>query len=130
MNDRAGRVQGKSALITGGASGIGFETATLLAAEGAQVTITDVSEDAGKAAAARIGAGCRFLQQNVVDEDRWDAVMAACSRAHGSVDILVNCAGVFRYGPIEHETLEGWRDTIAVNLEGTFLGCRAAVRAM
>lgn len=130
MSDQAGRIQGKSALITGGASGIGFATATRFVSEGAQVTITDVSEAAGETAASRIGGGCRFLVQDVVDEARWDAVVADCVREHGSLDIFVNCAGIFRHGPIEHETLQGWRDTIGVNLEGTFLGCRAAVRSM
>ena len=130
MTDHPGRIGGKSALVTGGASGIGLATARRFVAEGARVTITDVSEDGGNAAANSIGEGCRFLPQDITDEQRWDEVVADCADAHGSLDILVNCAGIFRRGPIEHESLQGWRETISVNLDGSFLACRAAVRAM
>lgn len=130
MNNTAGRINGKTALITGGASGIGLATAKRFIAEGAFVTITDRDTPPGEAAAAAAGEHCRFLQQDVTEESPWECVVADCVATHGRLDILVNCAGIFHMGCIEHTTLDEWRATIGVNLEGTFLGCRAAVRAM
>ena len=130
VNGRTGRINRKAALITGGASGIGLATAMRFVEEGARVTITDRDEPAGEAAEKAIGPGCRFLNQDVTHETRWDEIVADCVKTHGRLDILVNCAGIFRAGPIEHTTLEAWRETITINLEATFLGCRAAVRAM
>ena len=130
VNSGIGRINGKAALITGGASGIGLATAKRFVEEGAQITLTDRDGPAGEAAENTIGGGSRFLNQDVTDEERWDVIVADCVKTYGRLDILVNCAGIFRDGPIEHTTLEAWRETIAINLEGTFLGCRAAVRAM
>ena len=126
----SGRIDGKTALITGGASGIGLATAKRFVAEGALVTIADRDSQGGKTAADAIGERCRFLSLDVTDESRWDAVIAECAKVQGPLDILVNCAGIFRKASIEHTTLAEWRETIAVNLEGSFLGCRAAVRSM
>ena len=130
MSNRTGRIDGKTALITGGASGIGLASAKRFVEEGARVTITDRDAQAGEAACESIGDRCRFLHQDVTDEARWDSVITKCVGADGRLDILVNCAGIFREGTIEHATLDQWRETIGINLEGTFLGCRAAVRAM
>ena len=130
MNLNAGRINGKAALVTGGASGIGFATAKRFVDEGAQVTIVDRDTQAGERAAETIGDRCRFLPLEVTDEAGWDKVVADCVNTYGGLDILVNCAGIFRKASIEHTTLEEWRDTIGINLEGTFLGCRAAVRTM
>lgn len=130
MGNGAGRINGKVALITGGGSGIGLATAGRFIEEGARVTITDRDTEAGESASKALGERCLFLPQDVTDESRWDAVVAECAKTHGRLDILVNCAGIFCKGSIEHTTLDEWRETIGINLEGTFLGCRAAVRAM
>ena len=130
MNANGGRIAGRVALISGGASGIGLASATRFVAEGARVTITDRDTSAGKEAAQGLGEQGRFVAQDVTDEAGWEAIVADCVKVHGGLDILVNCAGIFRPGSIEHTTLDEWRATIDVNLEGTFLGCRAAVRVM
>jgi 3(or 17)beta-hydroxysteroid dehydrogenase len=100
MQGRAGRLAGKSALITGAASGIGRATAALFHAEGAKVVATD-----------------REVVEAVVEK-------------FGRLDILVNSAGIALKGNIETATLDDWRKTQAVNVEGTFMGCREAIRAM
>ena len=130
MNNGTGRINGKVALVTGGGSGIGLATARRFIEEGARVTITDRDTKAGENASDALGERCQFLELDVTDELRWDVVVAECVKTHGQLDILVNCAGIFRKGCIEETTLDEWRDTIGINLEGTFLGCRAAVRTM
>ena len=124
------RLAGKAALVTGGASGIGLATARRFVAEGARVAITDRDEELGAEAARGIGPEAFFVRHDVTREDDWAAAMHECVSRLGAVDILVNSAGIFRFGTVEHTTLEEWRQTIAVNLDGTFLGCREAVRTM
>jgi len=124
------RLTDKTALITGAARGIGEAIARAFVAEGATVWATDIDEASGRTSAATIGA--RFLALDVRDEARWAAVIAQV----GALDILVNNAGItgFQGGPVahdpEHATLEDWRAVHAVNLDGTFLGCKYAIRAM
>lgn len=130
MSDRTPRLAGKAALVTGGASGIGLATARRFAAEGARVALTDVNEEAGAEAARELGAAAFFLRHDVTSESGWEALMRECAARLGGVDVLLNSAGIFRFGTVEDTTLDEWRRTIAVNLDGTFLGCRAAVRAM
>lgn len=130
MNNATGRINGKVALITGGGSGIGLATARRFIEEGARVTITDRDTNAGENASDALGEQCQFLEQDVTDESRWEVVVGECVKTHGQLDILVNCAGIFRKGSIEETTLDEWRDTIGINLEGTFLGCRGAVHTM
>src|SRR5271169_5640129 len=121
------RLAGKVALITGAASGIGRATAALFHGQGAKVVATDRNE----AALAGLGPDADLtLAQDVTDEARWRAVVDAVVEKFGRLDILVNSAGVGVKDNIETATLADWRKVQAVNVEGTFLGCREAVRAM
>jgi NAD(P)-dependent dehydrogenase (short-subunit alcohol dehydrogenase family) len=124
---RPGRLAGKTALITGAASGIGRATVMLFHAEGAKVAATDRNE-AGLAELK--GVADLVLPQDVTDEARWRQVVDSAVAAFGRLDILVNSAGIGTKGNVETETLADWRRTQAVNVEGTFLGCREAVRVM
>lgn len=130
----AGRVEGKVALVTGGASGLGAESCRRLAREGAKVVLTDLAAEAGQAVADDIlaaGGEARFLGQDVTDQARWAEVVAATMERHGRIDVLVNSAGVGNGGePILEATLEGWRRIIGINLDGTFLGIRHVAPVM
>src|SRR3546814_8402413 len=89
-----GRVSGKVAIITGAASGVGKEDALLLAREGAQVVLTDVNEEAGRAVAKAIGDAALFIRHDISSEADWKAVIAGTEKKFGGVDILVNNAAI------------------------------------
>ena len=125
-----GRVQDRVALITGGASGIGLATAELLAAEGARVVIGDIDRAAGERAAATLGPRATFQKLDVTSGDDWVAVTDAVVRDGGRLDVLVNNAGVVLLKDVEATTLAEWRDLMAVNHDGVFLGCKHSVRVM
>ena len=125
-----GRVQDKIALVTGGASGIGFATAKLFVEEGATVVVADRDVAASASAVAELGQRARFHRLDVTREDEWVAVTDAAARDFGRIDILVNNAGAVLFKDIEATTLDEWRDLMAVNLDGVFLGCKHAVRVM
>jgi NAD(P)-dependent dehydrogenase (short-subunit alcohol dehydrogenase family) len=127
MEGRPGRLAGKAALVTGAASGIGRATAILFHAEGAKVAATDRNEE-GLAELA--GVADLILAQDVTDEARWREVVDAVVDAFGRLDILINSAGIALKGNIETATLDDLRRTQAVNVEGTFLGCREAILSM
>ena len=124
------RLGGKLCLVTGAARGIGHAIASAFAREGAEVILTDIDQAAGRAAAAALEA--RFETLDVADEEAWSALAARVP----AVDVLVNNAGItgFEAGPTphdpEHASLADWRAVHAVNLDGTFLGCRYAIGAM
>jgi 3(or 17)beta-hydroxysteroid dehydrogenase len=125
-----GRVDHKIALVTGGASGIGFATASLLADEGAKVVLTDLDKSHASAAMAALGQRARFHELDVTREADWIAVTNSTVSEFGRLDILVNSAGVSLLKDIEATTLDEWRSLMAVNLDGTFLGCKHAIRVM
>ncbi|WP_335991140.1 SDR family NAD(P)-dependent oxidoreductase [Glycomyces sp. MUSA5-2] len=125
MNGLAGR----TAIVTGGARGIGEAYVRALHAEGMRVVIADVLAEQGKALAEEL-EGARFRALDVTDEGAWDAAVAETLDAFGAVDVLVNNAGIANAAPIEHFTLAKWNAVLAVNLTGVFLGCRAVVPAM
>lgn len=128
------RFDGRGALVTGGASGIGAAAAELLAARGAGVVVADVDRDAGEATAARIeaaGGRAAFVPADVTRPDDVDAVVAAVVERFGRLDVAVNNAGTpGTYAPLVDQDLAGWERTVAVNLTGTFLCLRAEVAAM
>lgn len=123
------KLEGRVAIITGGASGLGAEGARVLAGEGAVVFITDVQDELGQSVAAAI-PNCRFLHQDVRDEAAWASVVGEVVRNVGCLDILVNNAGLVRFGDIETLTYSDYKLQIEVMLDGTFLGCRAAIPLM
>ncbi len=122
-----GRVEGKVALITGAASGLGLEDARLLCSEGAKVILTDVSAEKGEAAAKAIGPNASFLQHDVSSESDWKRVIASVEKSHSGLDILVNNAGVVILSSPEDCTLDQFKFANAVMSEGVFLGCKYAL---
>jgi len=122
-----GRLEGKAAFITGGASGLGRAMAAAFTAEGAMVAIGDIERARGKEVAEAIGRSALFLEHDVTDEAQWIANLAEASRVFGHVDTLVNNAGVGIRGNVENTSLADWRRVNAVNLDGPFLGCKHAI---
>ena len=125
------RLSRKTALVTGGASGLGRAIAERLASEGANVIFTDIRLDLGKAVAAE--SGLLFLEQDVCDERRWPQVISEVEARYGRLDVLVNNAGILGAHDAaspENTTLSNWRRVFSVNVESVFLGCRAAIPAM
>jgi NAD(P)-dependent dehydrogenase (short-subunit alcohol dehydrogenase family) len=126
-----GRLDGKRAVITGAASGIGEGTARLFVAEGATVVLADVDERRGKRLEAELGERARFVRTDVCAEDDVDRAVAASVDGFGGLDVMFNNAGVpGASGDIEQIDVAAWDDTIAVHLRGVFLGIRAAARVM
>ncbi len=124
-----GRVADKVALITGGASGLGLASARRLAQEGASVVIADINREQGEAAASEI-AGARFELLDVSREAGWIALVDKIIGDYGRLDILLNSAGIVRLSSIEETTEEMWRLVNAVGTDGTFFGCKHALRVM
>ncbi|MBX3480287.1 MAG: glucose 1-dehydrogenase [Caulobacter sp.] len=116
-------LEGRIALVTGASRGIGEACARALAAQGARVICTDLQAPGDLA--EEIGG--LAMAQDVTQEADWAAVMDLASREAGGLDILVNNAGLFLMKPVTETTLEDWRRLHAVNVEGVFLGCKAAI---
>jgi NAD(P)-dependent dehydrogenase (short-subunit alcohol dehydrogenase family) len=129
-----GQVQGKVALVTGGASGIGAAVAELLAGEGASVAVTDIDELRGPELVAGIksaGHQAIFLHQDVTSEPRWIDVVAEIEKRFGRLDILVSNAGIGIAVPsIVDMSLEDWRRQTAINLDGVFLSVKHCLPLM
>lgn len=129
-----GRVEGKVAIVTGGAQGLGKADCEALVREGARVVITDINEAAGRALADSLNAvrpgAAHFIRQDVRDEQQWIDVIAATVAKFGGLHILVNNAGMVRPATPEATTLEDFRLHSAVMSEGAFLGCKHAIPVM
>ena len=127
------RLDGKVALISGAARGIGAATARLMVEAGAKVAIGDVLDERGRETAQAIaGAGdaTLYLHLDVTREEDWTAAVAATVARFGGLDILVNNAGLFLGKGIEEASLEEWQRLCAVNLTGVFLGTKLALPAL
>ncbi len=123
-------MSGKSGIVTGGARGIGRELAGAFAAAGARVAIWDTDGDAARAAASEVGSGAVAETVDVTDEDAVALAVDAALGAFGQVDFLVNNAGIRHVAPIAEESVDAWRRTIDVNVNGTFICSRAVIPAM
>jgi 3(or 17)beta-hydroxysteroid dehydrogenase len=124
-----GRVQGKVAIVTGAAQGLGLGAAELLAREGATVVLTDLQDDAGEAAAHAIadaGAAATYLHLDVTDEASWQGVIDTVVAEHGALHVLFNNAGIALQKDVLATSVEEWDQTQAVNLRGVFLGTKLA----
>ncbi len=127
------RLEGRVALVTGAASGIGKATAKRLAEEGAAVLVTDIAVEAGEATVAELreqGARAAFARHDVTSESDWQAVVAKAVDELGSLDILVNNAGMGDIKPIEETTVEDWQRTVDIDQLGVFLGMKTAAEAL
>ncbi|MCH8282432.1 MAG: glucose 1-dehydrogenase [Chloroflexi bacterium] len=127
------RVDGKVAVVTGGAGGIGAATARLLAREGAAVVIGDLLEEQGRAVEAQIaeaGGHALFVPMDVTSENDWRRAIQAAVAAYGKLDILVNNAGISGRNTVEETSVELWDRVMAVNAKGVFLGTKLAIPEM
>src|SRR3984893_18118361 len=107
-----GRVDGKVALISGGARGMGAEDARALVAEGAKVVIGDILDEEGKALADEIGDAARYVHLDVTQADDWDAAVATAVNEFGKLNVLVNNAGIVALGQLGQFDLTTWHDVI------------------
>ena len=124
------RLQGKVAIVTGGAQGQGAEIARQFVAQGAKVYIADVADDLGKALADELGESARFRHHDVSDEDSWTALVEEVTATFGPVNVLANNAGILRFADIEKMTKEEYLLLVNVNQLGTFLGMKSVARTM
>jgi 3alpha(or 20beta)-hydroxysteroid dehydrogenase len=123
-----GKLDGKVALITGGARGMGAVHARTLQAEGAIVVITDVLDDEGAAVAKELGI--TYLHHDVTDEKQWNSVITEIEKLHGPIAILINNAGVVGFTPVADTDLDEWNRVLAINLTGPFLGIKTITPSM
>ena len=122
MSDKA--LEGKVALVTGGARGMGAATVRRFVADGAKVLFGDVLDEDGAALAAELGDAVRFRHLDVSSEADWAAARDEAIAAFGRIDVLVNNAGVLLFRTLQETSLDDYRRVLGINLEGTFLGVR------
>ncbi len=123
-----GELDGKVALVTGGARGQGAAEARIFAREGATVVITDVLDEAGEQTAGELG--CEYHHLDVTSEAEWERVVADIVARHGRLDVLMNNAGIFKPAQLLNTSTEMWNQTVAINQTGVFLGMRTVAKAM
>ena len=126
----AGRLAGKVALITGGASGLGAAMAAKFVAEGARVVVTDIDGLGAAAMAATLGAAAVAYRHDVTAPDDWTAALAFAEQSFGGLHILVNNAGIGTGGTVEATSFDDWRRVHAVDLDSVFFGCKLALPLM
>lgn len=125
-----GRLAGRSAIVTGAASGIGKAIALAFRREDARVLATDIDAEAGAAMTREGDDGLVFLAHDVTSESDWETAASEAAARHGPIDIVVNNAGTVLLKDLLETTLDEWRHQHAINLDGVFLGVRTAIRAM
>ncbi len=125
-----GRVQGKIALMTGGASGLAKASAEMFVAEGGKVVIADIDEAGGKAVADALGDAAVFVRLDVTQEQDWIDGFAFAKQTFGGVHVLLNSAGIGWTQPVTEIALEDWRRVHAIDLDGVFLGCKHGIPAI
>jgi NAD(P)-dependent dehydrogenase (short-subunit alcohol dehydrogenase family) len=130
MPDGNGRLAGKIAMVTGGASGLGEAIARRYLAEGASVVIADIDERTGRQLVGEFGPAASFEKLDVTSEANWLEVLRVVSARHGRLDILVNNAGITTVGSVESLTVEQFRTMLEIDLVGVFLGCKHAIGLM
>jgi NAD(P)-dependent dehydrogenase (short-subunit alcohol dehydrogenase family) len=124
------RLQGKVALVTGGASGMGKSEAMIFAREGARVVVADILEAEGKGVAQAIGDAARFVKLDVTNEAEWQTAVATAEREFGKLDILVNNAGISGTYTSDLTSTDAWDKVMSINAKGVFLGMKHAVPAL
>ena len=124
------RFNNRTVIVTGGARGMGASHARGFVAEGANVVIADVLEKEGRALARELGDHAIFSRLDVTSDADWAATVAAAEDAFGPISVLVNNAGIVRFGSITETEPAAWRQLIDINLTGTYLGIRAVVPSM
>lgn len=125
-----GRIEGRVAIVTGGANGIGAAIVRRFVAEGASVVVADIDDDAGVALVAELGDSTRFVHLDVGDPDQWRAAVDHVLEEFGRLDVGVNNGGIVVHATLEDTTLDEWERIVRVNQTGTFLGMQAMARAM
>jgi 3alpha(or 20beta)-hydroxysteroid dehydrogenase len=124
------RLEGKVAIISGGARGMGAADARLFVSEGAKVVIGDLLDTEGEKVATELGENIRYVHLDVTEPSGWANAVETAEHEFGSINILVNNAGIVNYALFEEYTIEQFRKTIEVNLFGTFLGIKAVIPSM
>jgi len=130
------RLEGKIALVTGAASGIGEAIARAFVAEGGIVTLSDITDGAGLNKSRSLGPAANYAHLDVRKEEDWVSCLDSIVKQRGRLDVVVNNAGITGFEQSsaphdpEHASLEDWRAVLATNLDGVFLGCKHAIRAM
>jgi 3alpha(or 20beta)-hydroxysteroid dehydrogenase len=124
------RLEGKVALISGGASGMGATHARAIVAHGGKVVIADIADDAGKSLAEELGDSAVYSHLDVVKKTDWAAAVDLAESRFGALNVLVNNAGILNYGGLGDYSLELWERTLAINLTGAFLGITESLEAL
>ena len=124
------RLEGKVAIITGAAQGMGASHAKLFVEQGAKVVLTDLNEEKGQAFAAELGENALFVKQNVANEEDWATVVATAEEKFGPVNVLVNNAGITMAKPMMQTTVEEYRRIVEINQVSVFLGMKAVLPSM
>ena len=125
-----GRLEGKVALISGGASGIGEATTRAMVGEGARVVVADIQIDRGKALAEALGDVVLFVQHDVTLESDWQRTVPEGQQRFEKIDVVMNGAGISLPAPIDECDFDHWKRTQSVNSDGVFLGCKYGVEAL
>jgi 3alpha(or 20beta)-hydroxysteroid dehydrogenase len=124
------RLEGKVALISGGARGMGESHARAMVAQGAKVVLGDILDAEGEALAKELGDSAVYVHLDVTKREQWAAAVDTAVKTFGKLNVLVNNAGIANFGPIGEFTPEQWDTVIAINLTGVFNGINAAVEAL